>query len=517
MKNLGAKMTKKKTEKQSGLLNLLRRICNSRWFDFVLDFLLVASLLFHDISEEKIIFGTTPPYKYLLIVFGFLLAVDYLVNKRKLGKKGWILLGGLAAACVFSVIVCRGKTVVVPSVFLLVEVAAFILYINRVKKADIQRRIFRIVLSTSLVLAVLGLVQVFAFRAGIKEIYLPLTQNMNYLHEGRMTSIYSEPAHLCALLGGGIFICLYSLLREPKIRHYIYLAILALASLFSGSVITYGAVAICVAAFFVYYFVMRKEKGEKHSWHVLGGLLACLVVSVLYFTLLASGKTLDAMNNKIKSLSSAGENYGATTSVEENQEDERDNKDEDEQQNEETKGELPPIESIDKYDSKVVIPGSAESAAIVREQVSHLTSYAIKSNINIGLEKTKKGHLLGTGIFSHILFYDQYMRQIYPNGYARINFTDACSIVIRVLSEFGIVGLTLFAALLIYTFVRVLKRKEIFEFFLFAIFIAQSMRLGGYNWVLTCFSFVYLMLIVAMPGIYNCSKARTSKKVAKKA
>ena len=105
----------------------------------------------------------------------------------------------------------------------------------------------------------------------------------------------------------------------------------------------------------------------------------------------------------------------------------------------------------------------------------------------------KDKYLFGTGMFTHIVSYDKYMKRIYPDGYVRINYADACSMFIRVFSEFGIIGFIIFVGFLIYILILGIKNKDIFLLFTLVVFITQSMRLGEYNWILNCLSFVILV------------------------
>lgn len=91
----------------------------------------------------------------------------------------------------------------------------------------------------------------------------------------------------------------------------------------------------------------------------------------------------------------------------------------------------------------------------IKNNEDKYSAFAMTSNLKIAIEKIKDGYLFGTGLDSHRLLYFDYIDKIYKNVEIYLNYDEAASMYIRVLSEFGIIGLFTF---LYYLF------KELFLF-----------------------------------------------------
>ena len=82
---------------------------------------------------------------------------------------------------------------------------------------------------------------------------------------------------------------------------------------------------------------------------------------------------------------------------------------------------------------------------------NNLSSFAVISNLRIAIEKIKDGYILGTGMDSHATTYFNYIDSIYAGNsiVMYLNYQDASSIYIRILSEFGIVGILIYIRFII--------------------------------------------------------------------
>ena len=77
----------------------------------------------------------------------------------------------------------------------------------------------------------------------------------------------------------------------------------------------------------------------------------------------------------------------------------------------------------------------------IKDNVDKYSAFAMTSNLNIAIEKIKDGYLFGTGLDSHRLLYFDYIDNIYNNVQIYLNYDEAASMYIRMLSEFGFIGI----------------------------------------------------------------------------
>ena len=439
----------------NSIINSIDKFNKSKYFCCVIDTLFFMCLIFQDISLR--IFGTQL-YKYIILIMLFLLILNYFITKRTI-KISFTFIFLILILYIYSFLFGFDKNLLVPSIYLIFELSTFILYCGLFDNEEqLQKRFFKIIFVSAIVISILAVIQWISFKFNIKVVYNILTQHVFYLNEGRITSIYSEPAHLCSLLGGGIFVSLYYLVHESKLKlkYYLSLALLFLVSLLSGSFVTYVSVLIFVIAFYFCYFAMGLRKKCPSNKNIVIVSLILLVLLSL-FIYIDKSKTISTIVDKSESFNESFEDSSET-------------------------------DDFDDTDSDTL------KNKVLDEQLRNQSAFAMKSNFNIGLEKFKDGYYFGTGIFSHINFYDQYMKRIYPHGYIRINYTDGCSMFFRFFSELGIIGLLIVLSMLIYFGIKSLIKKDIFMLFILLLFFTQSMRLGEYNWVLNCFPFVYLVI-----------------------
>lgn len=409
-------------------------------FEFLPDLLLIYCLLFQDIYRMRL-FGT-PFYKYLIILILVLLIVEFFRKKKEIRLNSIYLLV-LLFIYLYTVIVSFSKTIIVPSIFFVLEVFAVILFIQRFKdKEEFKKRIINIIYFSSIVIAILGIIQFAAFKLHIPVIYKNMTQVPFYLPEGRITSLYSEPAHLCALLCAGVFISMMYLFKGKSKINYIFLVLLLFATILSGSVVVYFSFIVFILLIIIYIIFKRKDKVDLIKKNVIRVIVISLITIGLSFSLFER----DIFVSFIFKIGGFKESYS--------------------------------------YKEKNKIEYS---------QLSNSSPYALKSNFYIGVEKMKDKYYLGTGLFTHIDYYDKYMERKYPHGYVRFNYADAASMPLRIFSELGIIGVVIFIVFLTFILIRAIRKKDWFIIFIMAVFVTQSIRLGEYNWILNCFSFVILL------------------------
>ena len=120
------------------------------------------------------------------------------------------------------------------------------------------------------------------------------------------------------------------------------------------------------------------------------------------------------------------------------------------------------------------------------------TTFALKSNYLIAKNKIEDGYIFGTGIFTHEFYYYKYIDVIYKSHYQKyLNYSDAASIFIRLLSEFGILGIFAYILMIFYV-IKCYKKKDYINMFYMMLFISQGMRLGDYTWLFNCLPIVII-------------------------
>ena len=466
----------------------MKKIINKFNLGILLDFMLLITLIIQDTDWLRL-FGTQL-YKYVIIVMLLILIFDFIKNKKTI-KINKIYLIFLVLIYAYLYIFSFNKIIIVPSAFYLIEITTFFLYVqSKDDKEALIKSVSNIILFASLIIAIFGIIQFISFKLNVDFIYKLLTQKQVYLFENRFSSIYTEPAHLCTIIGAGLFVSMYNLFINKNKSNYIFLPILLFVGIISGSVIVYISLAIFIMLFC--YVVFTKGSNSDKVRNTRNIILITLTVVVLTFSIFER-EVITSVVNKLQALLSQN-NYSVVETKNDNSNVKIG-----------IEGSNKKIESNDNssIDVKNVEKMSSLQREIMYTQLSNGSAYAMKSNLYIGIEKLKDNYVFGTGMFTHIVYYDKYMTRIYPDGYVRINYTDACSMLLRIFSEFGIVGLLIFLGLLIYIIIQGLKNKDYFLLFILAVFITQSMRLGEYNWILNCLSFVIMLSSIKMKEKYN--------------
>ncbi len=401
------------------------------------DFIIILIILFQGSKHLKVF--PSPFYKYIIVTLFIFLIIKYIKENRKIknlvNKKLLILLSFIY---LYSIIVSYNNRLFVPMVFYIIEIFSFKLYIGLFNsKEELFNKLLKIILISSILISTIGFVQIIGYKLSINFLYdfqwFGIIPNYyGYLAEGRFYSIYDEPAHLCTILGSGIFASyLYS--RKYNEKYFIALIFILLFTFLTGSVVTYLSLLIFLVYIFFYNKCTNKPKVRKIS---ISKFIA-IFVSLVCIVLLVAFKSSLIMNgcNKIQNFFSNNSNS-------------------------------------------------------VYEQ--NETTFALKSNYLIAKNKIEDGYIFGTGIFTHEFYYYKYIDVIYKSHYQKyLNYSDAASIFIRLLSEFGILGIFAYILMIFYV-IKCYKKKDYINMFYMMLFISQGMRLGDYTWLFNCLPIVII-------------------------
>ncbi len=138
-------------------------------------------------------------------------------------------------------------------------------------------------------------------------------------------------------------------------------------------------------------------------------------------------------------------------------------------------------------------------------EVDNLTSFSFTSNLQVALINFKKTFGFGIGLGGHETMYNNYFSQItsllWEGG---INAASAHSLAIRIISELGIIGISLFIILIIKVLKMPLSEYKIIALSSLSHFIVKSIKLGGYFDYGTLFFFT--LIIVALQSNKILSK-----------
>lgn len=398
----------------------------------ICDILIIFTILFQ--GANHLIIFSSPFFKYFIILLGVILLLDNIKNNREFKVNIYYLIF-LMIIYLYSAIISPNIKLIVPMCFFIFEIITFKLYIKRFStREELFRRLLKIILISSTILATIGIIQIFAYKLGIKILYdfkwIGIIPNYyGYLEEGRFYSIYDEPAHLCTIIGAGLFASYFYIKRYSK-NYFVNLIIIGIFGLCTGSIVTYFSIAVFAFLILLYSFYYDRTSIATKLLTILFILFLFGIVLILNFSLFEN--------------------------------------------------------SIIKLDNFF-----ADNSTNVYEQ--NKTTFAIKSNLLIVIQKIKDGYIFGTGIFSHEFYYFDYVDMIYPNRYQKyLNYSDAASIFIRIFSEFGILGFAFLTELII-MIVKYFRKKDYIGLFYICLFITQGSRLGDYTWLFNCLPFVILL------------------------
>lgn len=302
----------------------------------------------------------------------------------------------------------------------------FSIYNYVIYKNDIERFIVYIY-NIGFYLSLIGILQQIGYKLKVESmydfrylgIYNSITEVTGFM---RVTSVFTEPAHLSTILSVAIGIILLSNIKKYKFNSYkIYKNIIIIVcSFFTFSIVVYISIVIMVI-----YIFLTQVKNKKTKIKIVIFISLLLATIFIFFP-----EVKTVINNKLATITTVNK-------------------------------------SLD---------------------VNNLSSFAINSNLKIAINKIKDGYIFGTGIGSHEKSYFSYIDRIYEgrNIVMYLNYNDAASIYIRIISEFGIFGITLYSIFLfkslLFTSIKNNKNKGIFILNLISILgiINYGIRIGEY-------------------------------------
>ena len=380
----------------------------------IIDLLLVLSIIFQDAGDFKIL--PVDLFKMFITCLFVYYVWDIYKNRTipKIKKKVfWVL--------IYIFIVTVGHRFNISTIksvtFLIVEFFTLYMYVSKLKNYS---RVYKILYISAFILSVYGIIQYVSFKINIPNIYditlYGFRRNADYLALGRPHSIYSEPAHLCAILSAAIYI---GLLNRDNKKDYAFISWPKTITIFVFAMLTQSVlVYISLIAYIVYYWtgnntiIIPKKK-------ILVPIIVVIIVGFLYGT-----GVIGMAINKI--------HY-------------------------------------------IFNPSATNMAG--------QTGFALVSNTRIAIEKLKDFHIFGTGIYSHEIYYYEYINRLYGVIPHYVNYQDAASLFIRVFSEFGLIGFAYFMVFIIKRIMLYFKSNKDLSFFIILL-IVEGMRIGHYTNVL---------------------------------
>ena len=401
----------------------------------IYDVLIFLTILFQGSNHLKIF--PSPFFKYMISLL-FILLVFKNIKEKKIPKINIFIIITLFILYLYSIIVSLDKRLVVPMIFFIIEIYTFKMYIDLFEtKEALFERILKIILISASLISIIGFIQIIGYKLNIWFLYnyewMGIIPNYDgYLSEGRFYSIYDEPAHLCTILSAGIFASYY-FMKKYKIytKYIIQMLLITSFGILTGSVITYVTM-IMFGMYILFYNIYIENKKISIKQIVI---FAIIIILITIFAI-----------NKPHVLKNA-------------------------------------VEKINNFFSNNVNSVNAQNN----------TTFALKSNFLISTNKIKDGYIIGSGIFTHEFFYYDYIDKIYPSRYQiYLNYSDAASIFIRFISEFGILSIALFSLIIIYI-CKSFARKDYIGLFYILLFITQGMRLGDYTWLFNCLPIVIIL------------------------
>ena len=383
------------------------------------DILLILAIVLQDAGT----FGFLPfnLFQIIIIFFLFYLLYDYFKHNRKLNISVKIII-----MVFYMILITLMHTFDFESiksiVYFILELSAFCLYWKKEKNI---KKILKIIFISAFVLSIFQIIQYIGYLLNMPALYdytiygfshpvSIIAKNSTF----RASSLYSEPAHLCAILSGGLFISL----KEKKYKSSV---LILLANILTISLIVY----VSMFAMLLLYMFLYQRKNKKRLYIFFG------IITVLLSIIIFTPKINTIIFSKLSSITSASST-----------------------------------------------------------NTSDLTSFAIKSNFQIAIKKVGDGYILGTGMDSHRLYYFRYINYFYSDVLKYLNYTEASSLYIRVLSEFGIVGIISLLILIIIRTIEAIKNKNKELLFILLLFIVSTFRNGHYVFVLSLLSFTIMFL-----------------------
>lgn len=392
------------------------------------DYLLLFSILLQDAGT----FGFLPINIYQIIML-LLLFVMVIKNRRTDGffKIPKILLWLILYVVIITLINYFDYDSIKSIAYFSLHMISLYFYVRYI---DDKKKILIILYIASFILSILGLIQYFGYITNIRWLYdisLYGFRSTNIVMGNgmvRLHSIYSEPAHLSALLSCSLYI---GLTQKDKTIKKSRTILIVLFSLITRSVLVYFSMAVFVL---LYIFqnkkkTIKKEKSNKKVIFV--AIIGLLGIILSFYT-----GNLNFMLEKVYTLYHPQAN-----------------------------------------------------------NTSHLTGFAIVSNIKISLAKLEDWNIIGTGMDSHRLSYYKYINQLYKTNIRyKLNVDDAASLFTRVFSEFGLIGIIVMLVFVLKKLLYYFKNNNKEMIFFMILFILSALRSGNYTIILTSLSFMVILI-----------------------
>jgi hypothetical protein len=358
---------------------------------------------------------------------------------------------GLLMAYIVLVTVVINQNISITSMKTLVGIMiySFCFYYYVWKRRKNLKTILKLLVNISVLLAVIGLIQEIGFLLSVKNLYsfdyLGIKTRISITSPFlRITSLAIEPAHLGYMLVPGLYMSLAHMFKTDNEK---IIKIWQCVVIFVATLFTFSFLAYINVLIIVLFLLL----GGKVSF-IRKIAIASILSIIVLFVSSAFSSSLQVVMSKYNSLFTLQEQLDTT----------------------------------------------------------NLSSFAVVSNLNIALANAKDHYYLGSGLNTHQEAYYKYIDDFY--GLHRIimflNSEDASSLFIRILSEFGQVGLFLFVIFLIKFKIKKYKSNNIVtqaNDMALVTLIGFSMRNGtyldSYLWItLTMYVVSYMMFIKQQQG-----------------
>jgi hypothetical protein len=410
---------------------------------FIIDFGIFLNLFF----TGHVLFRGQLPFEFYFSYVPIVIFLPFFILNYKFNTKLLYLLVPLLVTGILNVFISNNEFGNFFKIFLnLVLNFVFYEYVMQYYNYNIKH-IFKIYLKISFYIAILGLIQLVSYWLGIKYGYdyssfLPLNK-WRYNPGGlgiRINSTFSEPSYLALSLSPAFFISLYTLLKGDTYFYTRNRAIVVLVCyLLSFSSLGFIGIGITIFLFTLNYGVVRY-------------FLFAIPVGVFFFY--AAYTNAEEFRRRIDGLNALFFE------------------------------DILKLEGKDQEKTKVV------NLVYVRKILPqiHGSSFVLYNNFTVAKKNFLNNPLFGTGLGSHELAFDKYNVNYALAGIYRFNVGDANSMLLRLLSETGLMGV-LFAIFFVIKFsvTKDINDKEIDRFWLISnslltLILLQYLRQGNYTY-----------------------------------
>lgn len=286
-------------------------------------------------------------------------------------------------------------------------------------------KLFKIYLRVALVVAVIGIFQEFNWLIGFERgyDYSSLIPKWTFARTAsgvlRVNSIFMEPSHFAITMSPAFFVALSNIFKSNSLR---LKSKLSSAIIMISYVLTFSAIA-CVGIFISLWLILFTFKKFKHMLLVLGLMMVFIYASYWY---------------------------------------------------------VPGIQK--RADSVVQLIDGSKKATDV-----HLSVHTVVSHAFVACKTFAMSPMFGHGLGSHPISYDRFIRSgiscgLWKEGITETNKADASSLLVRLVSETGLVGVI---AVLFFIWKFRVKKSGNRELYIvnnavFVLFILQLLKQGHY-------------------------------------